>query len=139
MKYCIKCGKEIVNDADFCPHCGNAQQTHIIENNPETVTSIIPESTLPRKNHHVMGYDEDYEDNSTNRAFSVWVWIGWITFFLGFIPLFIFSLLTVVAFIIGLVLYVKGNKRFSNHGTILMCVSAGMFIIEMILGATGFM
>ena len=29
--YCINCGKEILNDADFCPHCGAKQKRNMSE------------------------------------------------------------------------------------------------------------
>lgn len=147
-KFCIKCGKKIISSAVFCPFCGSNQEevnNTVISNEEnhtvqveslfvETTSSEATTQTRTPKSSHIMGYDSDYEDTSTNRTFSVWVWIGWVSFFFSLIPSFIFSLLTIVSIIIGITLFAKGNKRFSNHGVILMCASLAVFVVEMLIG-----
>lgn len=32
MKYCSKCGKEIMEDAVICPNCGCAQDNRALQN-----------------------------------------------------------------------------------------------------------
>lgn len=38
MKYCIKCGKEIADNAIFCQHCGEKQ----VENKTESQSAPVP-------------------------------------------------------------------------------------------------
>lgn len=41
-KFCIKCGKEIQNNADFCPFCGSSQGT--IDENINTTDTVIADT-----------------------------------------------------------------------------------------------
>lgn len=40
MAYCSKCGKEVAEDAAFCPSCGNQLKVEVVNNNSTTVSNF---------------------------------------------------------------------------------------------------
>ena len=95
MKYCSKCGKELEDDAAFCPACGN----------PTNSESGI--STTPLINQGLV---------TTKSSSSAGLVLGIVGLGLSVLAFFIFGWLGFVAVILGIVGVVQSSKNVNPSG-----------------------
>ena len=158
MKYCTKCGKELVDEAVVCPNCGCLVQgstgfSKKIEVKKDRDAKIVKEDTNDMKKFHIFNF-------ISNILYSVYfcfallllptLWIkvyeggGYHSAILSFddgitIPLFIVSIFNFILTLITLILYLSNVKEKTLENVlkyISRLIAAALLLIPAILIAS---
>ncbi len=110
MKFCAKCGAQLIDGADNCPSCGAPVEATVPAEKPTVVTNNAPAAS----------------GTATGRAMAI---VSFVCGIVGVISCSGISLGT-IALIFGIVARKEGNKSsMSTAGIVLGSVSLGMYVL----------
>lgn len=131
--FCSNCGKEVPNDAVFCPECGTevrkpAPQPIVISEPVVSVPEPVPDAPEPKQ---TPSQADDPAIPEENRPLSPWAYFGFRLLFM--IPVIGFILLIVFSFAGKNV----NRKNFARSYWCMYIVILGIVLILLVLIITG--